>query len=53
MLILIFGLIGYFNSVEITLKDLSVGLIVLSLGMFGFLKAVIKMFENHRIDKNS
>jgi len=25
--------------------------IVLSLGMFGFLKAAIEMFENHRLDK--
>ncbi|MDN3593458.1 hypothetical protein [Zunongwangia endophytica] len=50
--ILISGLIGYFNSVDGILKDLSVGLIILSLGMFGFLKAVIEMFENHRKDKN-
>lgn len=52
ILILTFGLIGYLNSVESLLKDLSVGLIVLSLGMFGFLKAIIEMFENHRKDKN-
>ncbi|MFC6860312.1 hypothetical protein [Zunongwangia atlantica] len=53
ILILTFGLIGYYNSVESLLKDLSVGLIVLSLGMFGFLKAIIEMFENHRKDKNA
>ncbi len=53
ILILTFGLIGYYNSVEGLLKDLSVGLIVLSLGMFGFLKAIIEMFENHRKDKNA
>ena len=52
LIILISGLIGYYNSVESVLKDLSVGLIVLGLGMFGFLKAVIEMFENHRKDKN-
>ena len=48
----IFGLKGYFLSNEGVLKDLSVGIIVLGLGMFGFLKAAIEMFENHRSDKN-
>ena len=52
LLILFLGLIGYLNAVNGILKDLSVGLIVLSLGMFGFLKAAIEMFENHRKDKN-
>ncbi len=51
-LILILGLIGYLNTVDGVLKDLSIGLIVLGLGMFGFLKAAIEMFENHRKDKN-
>ena len=50
---LIMGLIGYFNAHDGILKDLSVGLIVLSLGMFGFLKAAIEMFENHRKDKHT
>ncbi len=52
LLFLICGLIGYFKSGESVLKNLSVGFIVLSLGMFGFLKAVIEMFENYRKDKN-
>jgi len=52
LLILFLGLIGYLNAINGILKDLSVGLIVLSLGMFGFLKAAIEMFENHRKDKN-
>lgn len=48
---LLSGLIGYFNSDTGLLKDISVGAIVLSLGMFGFLKGAIEMFENHREDK--
>ncbi len=46
------GLIGYFNANNSFLKETSVGIIVLSLGLFGFLKTVIEMFENHRKDKN-
>lgn len=46
------GLTGYFMQDGGKLKDLSIGLIVLSLGMFGFLKAAMEMFENHRKDKN-
>lgn len=52
LLILILGLVGYLNSNNGILKNLAVGLIVLSLGMFGFLKTAIEMFENHRKDKN-
>lgn len=50
---LFFGLIGYFSAQEGILKDLSIGTIVLGLGMFGLLKAAIEMFENHRKDKNT
>jgi len=50
-LILIFGLIGFFSSDDKAINELSVGLIVLGLGMFGFLKAGVEMFENHRLDK--
>lgn len=49
---LILGLIGYFRSENGILKDLSIGILVLALGMFGFLKAAIEMYENHRKDKN-
>lgn len=48
---LLFGLIGYFFSEQGGLKEMSVGVIVFSLGMFGFLKAAVEMFENHRTDK--
>ena len=50
---LIFGLIGYFSTEIGILKELSIGIIVLGLGMFGLLKASIEMFENHRKDKNT
>ncbi|NME71434.1 hypothetical protein [Flammeovirga aprica] len=45
------GLIGYFKAGDSVLKDLSVGIIVLSLGLLGFLKTAIEMFEYHRKDK--
>lgn len=48
--LLAWGLIGYFNN-EGMLKELSIGIIVLSLGLFGFLKTAVEMFENHRKDK--
>lgn len=51
LLFLLLGLIGYFGSEKGVLKDMSVGIIVLALGMFGFLKSAIEMFENHRKDK--
>jgi hypothetical protein len=50
---LLFGLIGYYILEIGILKDLSIGIIILGLGMFGLLKAAIEMFENHRKDKNT
>jgi hypothetical protein len=47
------GLTGFFYTNDGILKDISVGIIVLSLGMFGFIKAAIEMFENHRLDKKT
>lgn len=47
------GLIGYYFTEVGVLKDLSIGIIVLGLGMFGILKTAIEMFENHRKDKNT
>lgn len=51
--LLIFGLIGYYFTKSGILNEIAIGAIILGLGMFGFLKAAIEMFENHRIDKNS
>lgn len=49
---LFLGLTGYYFKENGPLKDLSMGIIVFALGMFGFLKTAIEMFENHRLDKN-
>jgi len=46
------GLVGYFNTQEGILHEISAGAIVLSIGLLGLLKAAKEMFENHRIDKN-
>ncbi|KXX69782.1 hypothetical protein [Flammeovirga sp. SJP92] len=51
LFLLVLGLIGYFKTADGILKELSVGVIVLSLGMLGFLKTAIEIFENHRKDK--
>ncbi|WPR73760.1 hypothetical protein [Algoriphagus sp. NG3] len=48
ILLLLMGLIGYFLTNDGVLKNLSVGIMVLSLGMFGFLKVATEMFENHK-----
>jgi hypothetical protein len=53
VLLLLLGLTGYFSVGQGRLKDMSVGIIVLGLGMFGFLKCAIEMFEHHRQDKIS
>lgn len=49
---LLYGLFGYLIAPEGVLKELSIGFIILGLGMFGMLKAMVEMFENHRLDKN-
>lgn len=51
LLILTIGLTGFLFAPNVILEELSIGLIVFALGMFGFLKAAIEMFENHRMDK--
>ena len=53
VLTLLYGMIGYFTIEGGIIKDLSIGAIVLSLGMFGLLKTAVEMFENHRKDKNT
>ena len=47
------GLAGYYLTKTGILNEIAIGAIILGLGMFGFLKAAIEVFENHRIDKNS
>ncbi|MGB0431939.1 MAG: hypothetical protein ACPGLV_15805 [Bacteroidia bacterium] len=45
------GLYFYFNTAISALKEVSIGLIVLSIGLIGLLKTAIEMFEKHRSDK--
>ena len=52
LFIIVNGLIGYFNTTDSRLKELSSGIIILGIGMIGLLKSAIEMFENHRKDKN-
>jgi magnesium-transporting ATPase (P-type) len=50
-LILAFGIFGYFITSNENIKELSFGAIVLGIGLIGFLKVGIEVFENHREDK--
>jgi small-conductance mechanosensitive channel len=52
LIFLTYGLIGYYYTKSEILEELSIGLIILSLGMLGFLKVTIEMFEYNRLDKN-
>ena len=47
------GLISYFSANDSKLKELSIGIIILGIGLIGMLKTTIEMFENHRKDKNT
>lgn len=49
---MITGLLGFLSSQDNTYKEMSFGLVVLSISLLGLLKAAIEMFENHRKDKN-
>lgn len=45
------GIIGTLKSTEDIHKEISLGILVLGIGMIGMLKSGIEMFENHRLDK--
>lgn len=47
LLVFIFGIFGYFMSNDGALKEISLGLIVLGIGLIGLLKTALEMFENH------
>ena len=51
--LLIIGLVGYFSVNDSKLKDLSIGIIILGIGLIGMLKTAVEMFENYRNDKNT
>ena len=46
------GVVFYFFSTNTKLEELSIGLIILGIGLIVFLKTGIELFENHRSDKN-
>ncbi len=48
-----YGVFGYFITENEKIKELSFGAIVLGIGLIGFLKTAIEVFENHRNDKNT
>ena len=50
---LVLGLIGFFSIEDQAFNELATGMIIMGLGMFGFLKAGVEMFENHRLDKKN
>ncbi|MBZ9629702.1 hypothetical protein LB465_02840 [Salegentibacter sp. LM13S] len=47
------GIFLYFFVSNNKLNELSFGVIVLGIGLIGFLKTAIEVFENHRIDKKT
>jgi hypothetical protein len=49
--LIITGMVGYLKTGESNLKELSIGIIILGIGLIGMLKTAIEMFENHRLDK--
>jgi hypothetical protein len=49
---LAFGVFGYFITENDQIKEVSFGAIVLGVGLIGFLKTGIEVFDNHRKDKN-
>ena len=51
ILILTFGIFGYFFADNSMIQEVSFGSIVLGIGLMGMLKAAAEMFENHRLDK--
>lgn len=51
VLTLLFGVFGYFFATKEIIKELSIGSMVLGIGLIGFLKAALEVFENHRVDK--
>lgn len=53
LLFLSYGIFGYFITENQEIKEVSFGAIVLAIGLIGFLKTAIEVFENHRKDKNT
>lgn len=47
-----YGVFGYFISDTLKVQQLSFGFIVFGIGLIGFLKTGLEIFENHRTDKH-
>ncbi|GJM62977.1 hypothetical protein [Persicobacter diffluens] len=52
LFLLSFGLFGYYFKKDVATKDIFIGVMVFGIGMFGYLKTAIEIFDHHRIDKN-
>jgi uncharacterized membrane protein len=50
--LIITGLVGLIGTKNATLTEISLGTVVLAIGMIGMLKSMLEMFENHRKDKH-
>jgi magnesium-transporting ATPase (P-type) len=53
IIVLSFGVFGFLISENEQIKEVSIGSIVLGIGLLGFLKVGIETFEHHRVDKNN
>lgn len=53
IMFLAYGIFGYFFTKNEKIQELSFGSIVFGIGLIGFLKTALEVFENHREDKNT
>ncbi len=51
LLMILVGFYGLYSAEDTVLKELSLGVLVLGIGLIGLLKSAIELFENHRLDK--
>jgi len=49
--IIALGITGILSPLESILRQVSIGLIALGIGLIGMLKGMIEMFEHHRSDR--
>ena len=53
LFLVVIGLFGLTGTENDNLREISLGIVVLAIGMIGMLKSMLEMFENHRKDKNA
>ena len=53
LFLIIYGVYGFLSNNNGILIEISLGIIVLGIGIIGMLKTGIEIFENHRKDKNT